>query len=145
MLKKIKNGQEYYRYFIKDFTAITKPLTNLLNKNKKFIWTQDCDESFNLIKKFPTAYPILRAPDFTRTFILTCDSSHYALGVQLGQKDDNNHEYAISYDSRQLKGSELNLSVSEKECLSVIFGCKKYRPYLAGVHFIVITDNKALN
>ncbi len=68
---------------------------------------------------------------------MTCDASHYALGVQLGQKDDNKHEFAISYDSRQLKGSELNLSVSEKECLSVIFGCKKY------IH-IVITDFKAL-
>jgi hypothetical protein len=74
--RNVKEDQEwlgicnYYRYFIKDFAAITKPLTNLLNKDKKFIWTQDCDDSFNLIKKFLTSYPILRAPDFTRTFIL---------------------------------------------------------------------------
>jgi hypothetical protein len=74
--------------------------------------------------------PILRMPDFKKTFIIYSDASNLALGAILGQIDDEGREYVIMYISRLLKLAELNLSVSEKEMLAVIWAIKMFRCYI---------------
>ena len=73
----------YYRKFIQNFSAIAQPISNLLKKDIEFIWTEECDQAFNILKTKITEYPVLQQPDFTKTFILHCDASGYALGVIL--------------------------------------------------------------
>ena len=82
--------------------------------------------------------------DFTRRFCLHCDASLYAIGVVLCQIDENNDEYVISYASKVFKKAELNYTITEKECLAVLFGVKKFHTYLYGTSFDVITDHSAL-
>ena len=83
-------------------------------------------------------------PDLTRPFILYTDASMWALGVVLGQKDIEGHEYVCAYASRLMKGAELNYTISEKECLALVYGLQQFRVYLYGTKFVIFTDHIAL-
>jgi hypothetical protein len=75
----------YYRRFIKDFSKITKPMTRLLEKNKDFDWTEECQVSFEELKKRLTSAPVLILPDITRKFDIYYDASRQGLGCVLMQ------------------------------------------------------------
>ena len=59
----------YYRRFIEGFSKIAKPLTSLLEKNAKFIWTEQCQASFEELKKRLTTAPVLVLPDLNKEFL----------------------------------------------------------------------------
>jgi hypothetical protein len=65
----------YYRRFIKDFTKIAKPMTMLLEKNKDFDWTEECQANFEELKKRLTSAPVLILPDITKRFDIYCGAS----------------------------------------------------------------------
>ena len=134
----------FYRKFIVGFADHVKPLTDLLNKKVTWSWDKRCDKAFNDVKALLTSFPVLRLPDLSKEFILYCDASNWALGLVLGQVDDNNNEYVCAYASRVLRGAEKNLSVTEKECLAVIYGLKEFRVYLIHKKFKIYTDHVAL-
>ncbi|GJZ21823.1 reverse transcriptase domain-containing protein [Tanacetum coccineum] len=75
----------FYRRFIQDFSKIARPMTHLLEKDTPFIFSKECIESFNLLKKKLTEAPILVAPDWDLPFEIMCDASDYAVGAVLGQ------------------------------------------------------------
>lgn len=79
---------------------MTQPLNNLLKKEVKWNWSQECEESFIKIKEALTKHPVLRQPDFTRQFTLFTDASGFALGALLSQQDEYGNEYAVAYASR---------------------------------------------
>jgi len=70
----------FYRKFYKIFSSIAQPLTNLLQKNVKFCWTDTCQESFEKFKSLLISHPILAAPNFEKTFKLMVDAS--AVGIE---------------------------------------------------------------
>jgi hypothetical protein len=65
----------YYRWFIEDFSKIAKPMTRLLEKNKDFDWTEECQASFEEFKKRVTSAPVLILPDITQKLDIYCDAS----------------------------------------------------------------------
>jgi hypothetical protein len=65
----------YYRRFIQDFSKVAKPRTRLLEKGKVFKWTQDCQDSFEELKKCLTTAPVLVLPDLSKKFDIYCDPS----------------------------------------------------------------------
>ena len=134
----------YYRRFVKDYAAISKPLVLLLCKEKKWDWNQNCIEAFIKLKECLTSYPILRAPNFNIKFTIHTDASHYAIGAILTQLDENNNEYVVAYASRLLKNAEIHYNTSEKECLAVVWSIKYFRPYIYGTRFDVLTDHSSL-
>lgn len=133
----------WYRRFVPDFSKIVTPLTKLTKKDVKFHWDTPQQEAFSLLKRKLTEAPILCCPDFTKTFHLQTDASNEGLGAVLYQIIDG-HEKVIAYGSRTLNDAEKKYSVTEKECLAVVWGIYKMRPYLEGYHFKVITDHQAL-
>ena len=74
----------YYRRFIKDFSTIARPLTQLLTNDVPFMFDQQCFEAFNTLKKALTEAPIVQPLDWNLPFELMCDASDYALGAVLG-------------------------------------------------------------
>ena len=76
----------FYRRFIKDFSKIARPLTNLLQKDIPFNFSSDCLEAFSVLKEKLINAPIMVAPDWCLPFKLICDASDYTVGAVLGQR-----------------------------------------------------------
>ncbi|XP_075499196.1 uncharacterized protein LOC142537576 [Primulina tabacum] len=133
----------FYRRYIKDFSKITRPLYNLLEKDSSFIFDDDCLQAFNRIKTALISAPIMIVPDWKEPFELMCDASDYAVGAALGQRRDKMFK-AIYYASRTLNAAQQNYTTTEKEMLSVVFAFDKFRTYLIGTKVTVFTDHAAL-
>jgi len=134
----------YYRRFIKGFSKIAKPMNELLQKDKKFEWTEKQQEAFETLKSKLIEQPILAYPDFTKEFILITDASGMGLGAVLSQLNDKNKETVIAYASRSLTPAEKNYPITEQECLAIVWGIGHFHKYLVGQKFTVITDHSAL-
>ena len=103
----------FYRRFIKDFSKISRPLCNLLQKEVDFVFDEDCIQAFNTLKKALTSTPIIVPPNWSIPFEIMCDASDYAVGAVLGQRMDK-LPHAIYYASRTLNDAHLNYSTTEK-------------------------------
>jgi hypothetical protein len=133
----------FYQRFIKDFSHIARPLTNLLAKDVKFTFNDECHRAFQILKKALISALVIQPPDWTLPFEIMCNASDYAVGTVLGQTKDKKH-YAISYASETMTGAQLNYTTTEKELLVVVFAIDKFRSYLVGAKVIVYTDHAAL-
>ncbi|GJX72079.1 reverse transcriptase domain-containing protein, partial [Tanacetum coccineum] len=91
----------FYRRFIKDFCKISRPMTHLLEKNTPFIFSDECIQAFEMLKKKLTEAPILIAPDWDLPFELMCDASDFAIGAVLGQRHEK-HFRPIHYASKTM-------------------------------------------
>jgi hypothetical protein len=94
----------FHRWFIKDFSQIARPLTNLLAKDAYFEFTDECLAAFHTLKRALVLVPIIQPPDWSLPFEIMCDASDYAVGEVLGQRKDKKH-HAIAYASKTLIGA----------------------------------------
>lgn len=133
----------WYRRFIKDFSEITAPITELEKKKVKFEWNDERENAFNLLKKALTTAPILASPRYDLPFEIQADASKTACGAVLVQHIDG-HERVIAYMSQKFSATQQKYHVTELECLAVLLSIEKFRPYIEGTHFKVITDHHAL-
>ncbi|CAM8934116.1 unnamed protein product [Rhodiola kirilowii] len=133
----------FYRRFIKDFSKKALPLSNLLQKDVPFEFTDQCRAAFDELKEALTSTPIIRAPDWTQPFEIMCDASDYAVGAVLGQKVDKK-PVVIYYASRTLDVAQKNYSTTEKELLAVVFALEKFRSYLLCTKVVVYSDHAAI-
>ena len=133
----------FYRRFIKDFSQIAKPLSNLLVQGIPFEFDSQCLQAFSVLKDRLISAPIVVAPDWSFPFELMCDASDYAIGAVLGQKREKIFQ-VIYYASRTLNDAQLNYATTEKELLAIVFAFDKFRPYLIGNKVVVHTDHSAI-
>jgi hypothetical protein len=84
----------YYRRFIPNSSKISKPITKLLKKGTKYVWSKECDEAFQTLKKLLTTTPVLEQPNISKSFDVYCDASSTRLGCVLMQEGR-----VISYSS----------------------------------------------
>ncbi|KAM6584674.1 hypothetical protein CsatB_011676 [Cannabis sativa] len=133
----------FYRRFIKDFSKVAKPLSNLLASGVPFEFGKDCLEAFQILKEKLISAPIVTTPNWELPFEIMCDASDYAIGAVLGQRVDKVFR-TIYYASKTLNDAQLNYATTEKEMLAIVFACDKFRPYLIGNKVIVYTDHSAI-
>ncbi|UYV80576.1 K02A2.6-like, partial [Cordylochernes scorpioides] len=133
----------YYRRFIKNYADIARPLNSLLSKGTKFQWNTDQERAFQKLKNALTSKPVLGHFDDDAPTELHTDASGYGIGAVLARKKGNG-EKVIAYASRTLLKSEKNYSTTERECLAIVWAIGKFRPYLFGRPFKVITDHHSL-
>src|SRR5436189_605525 len=129
----------YYRRFIQDFSKIAKPMTKLLQKEAKFIWTSDCEAAFQKLKTLLTTAPVLTQPDITKSFNVYCDASGTGLGCVLMQEGK-----VIAYASRQWRKHEEHYATHDLELAAVVHALKTLRHYLLGNVYHIYTDHKSL-
>nr|XP_009615865.1 uncharacterized protein LOC104108511 [Nicotiana tomentosiformis] len=126
----------------KNKSSITKPLTQLLAKDAKFIFNVECLRAFELIKEKLVSAPIM-VTDWSQPFEIKCDASDVVVGAVLEQQRDKMFR-PIYYASRTLNDAQVNYATTEKEFFVVVFGFDKFRSYLVGSKVIVHTDHSAL-
>ena len=129
----------YYRRFIEGFSLIATPLTQLTRKDKKWVWSEECEASFQELKRRLTTAPVLTLPSGTEGFVVYSDASGKGLGCVLMQ-----HGKVIAYASRQLKTREVNYPVHDLELAAVVFALRIWRHYLYGSLTQIFTDHKSL-
>ncbi len=142
-LRRFLGLTSWYRRFIENYSTIAAPLCELLKKNEKFEWSPRQQEAFEKIKTVLTTAPILACPDFTQPFTLATDASEVGIGAILSQNLEGK-EKVIAYANRSLTETECKYGVTERECLGVYWAIYKFRPYIEGQKFSVITDHAAL-
>nr|GEV49239.1 reverse transcriptase domain-containing protein [Tanacetum cinerariifolium] len=133
----------FYRRFIKDFSKVAMPITRLLEKDTPFVFSQECVDAFQTLKRMLTETPILIASDWNMPFELMCDASDYAIRVVLGQRRDK-HFRPIHYASKTMTEAELKYTTTEKEMLAVVYAFENFWSYLIMNKSIVYTDHSAL-
>jgi hypothetical protein len=128
----------YYKRFIKGFSQLCAPLTNLTGKGA-FKWSQEAEVTFDRMKKVMSTCLVLSLPDFAQPFILECDASRESIGTVLMQ-----NRHPIAYESRKLRGPELLYTIYDKEMLAIMHALAKFKQYLVGEKFVVRADHNSL-
>ena len=136
----------YYRKFCPNFSVIATPLTNLLKKNNKFIWSDQCQKSFESLKSLLTNHPVLIAPNFEKPYSITVDASDEGMGAVLCQKDENEIDHPVCYYSKKFNPHQKNYSTIEKECLGLMLALQHFDFYISNSTFpiMVFTDHNPL-
>lgn len=136
-------GLAYFRCFMRNFASLASPLHKLLASGTSYTWSDDC-EAFENLKHALTSALVLHHYDQTAATILHTDASGHGLGAVLLQRTASSVENVVAYASRALTPAERNCTITEQECLAVVWAVQKFRPYLYGRHFTVVTDHHAL-
>ena len=136
----------YYRNFCLNFSEIAAPLTNLLSKKVKFVWTDDCQMAFDKVKLLLQKSPVLKSPDYEKPFKLIIDSSDVGTGSVLVQEASDGLDHPVSYFSKKFLKYQRNYSVVEKETLGLVLALEHFDVYLGSTPFKikVYTDHNPL-
>nr|GFA14209.1 putative reverse transcriptase domain-containing protein [Tanacetum cinerariifolium] len=129
----------YYRRFIKNFSKMAKPLTLLTQKNKAYVWGNEQDEAFCILKEKLCNALVLALPDGPNDFVVYCDALKQGFGCVLMQRGK-----VIAYASRKLKTHEKNYTTHDLELGVVVFAFKIWRYYLYGIKNVIYTYHKSL-
>lgn len=133
----------YYKKFVDGFADLCRPLYHLTKKDVKFVWSDECEESFKQLKFALQHSVTLQYPDFELPFILDTDASDFSSGAVLSQMHDG-VEKVVAYYSTTHSAPERKYSVTRKELLAVIKSIKHFKHYLYGREFVLRTDHASL-
>jgi hypothetical protein len=129
----------YYRRFIAGFSALSGPLTALTRKNAPYVWSDECEESFQELKQRLVSAPVLTLPMESVGYVVYTDASRKGLGCVLMQQGK-----VVAYASRQLKDHEKNYPTHDLELAAVVYALKIWRHYLYGEPCEIHTDHQSL-
>jgi len=136
----------FCRRFIKGFSKIAKPLTDLTKKGMKWTWTPSYQDAFDKLKEMCTTGPILMHFDDTRPTKLETDASDLALGAVLSQLCEDDKWHPVAFHSRKFSLAERNYDVHDKEMAAIVAAFKEWAYMLMSVddQILVYTDHKNL-
>jgi len=129
----------FYKRFVKNFSTIATPLTEIVKKSVGFKWNDQQDEAFNLLKDKLCSAPVLALSDFTRAFEVECDASGIGIGAVLMQD-----RRPIAYFSEKLNGAALNYPTYDKELYALVRTVETWQHYLWPKEFVIHSDHKSL-
>ena len=134
----------YYQRFVPHLAELSQPLTKLLRKESSVTeWGPEQDQAVDKIKSAFLEPPLLAHFDPSLPTLLHTDASNYAVGAVLSQMHGD-IEKPVCYASKTLDRAQANYTVTEKECLAVVWATELFRTLLLGNPFTVETDHSAL-
>ncbi|MDJ0933722.1 RNase H-like domain-containing protein [Breoghania sp.] len=136
----------FYRKFCANYSTLVAPLTNLLRKDVKFVWSDRCQDAFDKLKAVLGSDPVLAAPDFGKPFKLAIDASDVGVGAVLLQESEDGIDRPVSYYSRKLDRHQRAYSTIEKEALALVLAVQHFEVYLTSCtgDIVVFTDHNPL-
>ncbi|KAJ1207519.1 hypothetical protein NDU88_002910 [Pleurodeles waltl] len=122
----------------KEQNPLVAPITKLLRKKEKFVWSAEAEQTFSTLKEAFSTATVLTHPDVDRLFIVEADASDVAIGAVLSQRSkDTGQLHPVAYMSRKLKEAEQNYVFAEKELLAICDSFKEWRHHLLGAKYTV--------
>jgi RNase H-like domain found in reverse transcriptase/Integrase zinc binding domain/Chromo (CHRromatin Organisation MOdifier) domain len=141
----------YYRYFIKDYSKIAKPLLLLTHNSTPWHWNEEQKQAFEQLRNLMCQQPVLKQPDFTKPFAVFTDASAYGVGAILSQEGGPNAQnrtkyHPVAYYSATFTETERNYDVYDRELLAIMKAITHWRPYLIWTKepFKIFTDHANL-
>ena len=129
----------FYRRFVRDFSTIAAPLTEVIKKSVGFKWGEEQEKAFQTLKQRLTNPPLLALPNFAKAFEIECDASGVGIGAVLTQEGR-----PIAYFSEKLSGAALNYPTYDKEMYALVLALETWQHYLLSKEFIIHTDHQSL-
>ncbi|GBG64190.1 hypothetical protein CBR_g40890 [Chara braunii] len=133
----------YYRNFVKNYSTIASPLTDLTRHDTPRDWTDECEAAFKRLKHALTHHEVLMVPDPQRPFVVTTDASQYDIGAVLAQQEGKELR-PIEYMSKKMPSKKLAKSTYERELYALYKALVHWRHYLLGRFFYLRTDHQTL-
>ena len=134
----------YYGKFISSLSTIIHPLNQLLYQKRQWKWSKECETAFQQLKEQLSSDQVLAHYDSALPIHLAYDASQYGVGAVISHVMPDGTERPIAYGSRTLNKAERNHTQIEREAAAIIFGVKKFHPYIFRRKFTLITDHKPL-
>ena len=141
----------YYRKFVPRFTDISRPLTTLMQKDRKFEWTPACQKSFELLKETLCGEPVLKYADTSKPYTLYTDASTFGWAGVLTQSHttiidgkSTTTDHPVTFVSGLFRGSQLNWAALMKEAFAIYMSVKKLSFYLTDAQILLRSDHKPL-
>lgn len=134
----------FFRRFIRNFSIIAKPLTHLLKKDSKFVWSDEQENAFVHLKKELVQRPTMALYNPEAETEVHTDACRIGIGAILLQRTDSGPFRAVAYFSRQTSNDEQKFTSYELETLAVVSALQKFRVYLLGLEFKIVTDCNSL-
>ena len=141
----------YYRKFVPRFADISRPLTTLTKKDKKFEWTSVCQKSFELLKEILCGEPVLKYADTSKPYTLYTDASKFGWAGVLTQPHttvidgkSTTTDHPVAFVSGLFRGSQLNWAALTKEAFAIYMSVKKLSFYLTDAQILLRSDHKPL-
>lgn len=133
----------YYKLLVPKFAKLASPLTELTKKGKLFVWSAECQSSFEALKVALTSEPIVAMPNDHDPYVLDVDASLFCIGGVLAQISGGK-EKVVAYFSRKLTPAQQNYSTTKREFLALIECVKYFKHHLLGREFLARSDHQAL-
>ncbi|XP_035890498.1 uncharacterized protein LOC118502383 [Anopheles stephensi] len=133
----------YFRKFIECYAIMAKPLTDLMRKNVEYEFTNMHLNCFERLKKCLVSDPVLKIYEQKAATEVHTDASKEGYGAVLLQKGADDHFHPVYYMSHQTNDAEKNYSAYHLEVLAVVRAVEKFRVYLLGIPFKIVTDCSA--
>jgi hypothetical protein len=135
----------FYRKFVRDFSRVAAPLSELTKDDVKFTWAAPQQLAFDALKASLRSAPVLLLPDPTLPFVIHSDASDFAIGAVL-QQDQGRGLQPVAFLSKKMLPAETRYPVHEKELLAIVHALTHWRHYLHGSRsrFVVRTDHNSL-
>ena len=134
----------YYAKFIPNLASMLHPLHALLQADQPWVWSDECDRTFQKAKGSLAQASVLMHYDPVLPLVLAADASPYGVGAVVSHRLADGSEKPIAFASCTLTQSERNYAQIEKEALSLVFGVKRFHQYLYGRQFVLLMDHKPL-
>ena len=141
----------YYRKFVPRFADISRPLTTLTKKDKKFEWTPACQKSFKLLKETLCGETVLKYADTSKPYTLYTDTSKFSWTGVLTQSHTTvidgksiTTDHPVTFVSGLFRGSQLNWAALTKEAFAIYMSVKKLSFYLTDAQILLRSYHKPL-
>ena len=143
-VKQVVAMASYYRHYVRNFAITARPMVDLTKKEKKFLFSEACENAFNSLKRALISADVMGYPlNEAGEFILDVDASDLGIGAVLHQVQGGK-ETVIAYASRSLNKAEANYCITEKELLAARYFIEYFPQYLPGRRFLVRSDHQSL-
>ena len=135
-LRSVLGTVNFVRKLIPNLVPIVEPLVALTRKSVANLqtlrnhWGLEQDAAFIKVKELLTSTPVLRFPQYHKSFIIHVDASDCGVGAFLAQKEDNEQLAIIAYFRKRFTSSQQHYSATPKECLAVALAVTHWRPYM---------------